>query len=523
MAKRNFNRCIKCSLAVLVLVLWVLSGSVLVLSTYVREDLSQLVLVTEDTSIGDFYLSIFFPVIFPVLVTISCFAFVIGCVGCSGAFTESQLMLGWFFFSMLVAFCVELSAGIWRMVNFKLSYNESDIDQLKLNIQRYARLEANNWFMKAWAKVHKEYECCGVDSFQDWMNSEPLMLGSCCPTSLSGDRSSSGGRDACLDFISELDGCGSKLLTDLSSPKSLASMPYITALLGITQVVALILALKLWLSYCFEAKADTTSSVSEESPTYEMGYVWDAEKQTLVHFNSANKQISESASLCLNSKKPNNTEDIPSTSSKRTQNNVDVHTIETNTHRCCEACMLIRDRENYPVGVRYYSVPQKTEVYTEHYTMPLTRHWHDQRCDNAFETSEEQSSCNEEETVMYNQVRTDDVVSTHSYDKPSKNTSRERLTVHAHVTTSGETPSSQFSGRYEVHERQNIEIKVAETNTRFTKQQTDSRPTVSHEAEIVRNTQNLKTDRNSDLPVPFNSPRTSGHTEEVERDSSYVT
>jgi len=67
----------------------------LVLSTVIRDNLSVVALVTEGTGIGDFYLKTFFPVIFPILITVACFLFVIGCVGCCGVFTNSQTLLGW--------------------------------------------------------------------------------------------------------------------------------------------------------------------------------------------------------------------------------------------------------------------------------------------------------------------------------------------------------------------------------------------------------------------------------------------
>ena len=61
----------------------------------IRDNLSVFALVTEDTGIGDFYLKTFFPVIFPILITVACFIFVIGCIGYCGVFTKSQTLLGW--------------------------------------------------------------------------------------------------------------------------------------------------------------------------------------------------------------------------------------------------------------------------------------------------------------------------------------------------------------------------------------------------------------------------------------------
>ncbi|XP_076813452.1 uncharacterized protein LOC143459997 [Clavelina lepadiformis] len=247
MKKHSVIRGIKCTIAVLVVILWVVSIAILGVVTVIRDNLSHVVIVTENTTSGDFYLDVFFPVILPVLITVSCFVFVIGCLGCCGAFTESQILLGWFFFSLLVTFCVELSAGIWRMVDYDLSYNETDIEQLKINIDKY---EGENpsalWFTSAWKEVQREFQCCGVDSFEDWLQSHPDLLRSCCPYNIE--------RIQCAHDFGIMEGCGEKLLQYLSSSPYMKSIPYLTAIMGIIQVVAMILTLKLWLTFCFAVK-----------------------------------------------------------------------------------------------------------------------------------------------------------------------------------------------------------------------------------------------------------------------------
>lgn len=60
-----------------------------------------------------------------------------------------------FFFFLLVTFCVELSAGVWRIVEFDLSYNRTDVLQLKANIDFYVNLETvPSWFEEAWIEIH---------------------------------------------------------------------------------------------------------------------------------------------------------------------------------------------------------------------------------------------------------------------------------------------------------------------------------------------------------------------------------
>lgn len=59
-----------------------------------------------------------------------------------------------FFFFLLVTFCVELSAGVWRIVEFDLSYNRTDVLQLKTNIDFYYNLETvPSWFEDAWIEI----------------------------------------------------------------------------------------------------------------------------------------------------------------------------------------------------------------------------------------------------------------------------------------------------------------------------------------------------------------------------------
>ena len=58
---------------------------------------------------------------------------------------------------MLVTFCVELSAGVWRIIEYDLSYNETDLSQLQKNIDTYAGDEsAPAWFKDAWTEIHRK-------------------------------------------------------------------------------------------------------------------------------------------------------------------------------------------------------------------------------------------------------------------------------------------------------------------------------------------------------------------------------
>lgn len=75
---------------------------------------------------------------------------------------HNHVLVSQFFFSVLISFCVELSAGIWRIVKRELHHDAIDLRQLKLNIHHYAaETETNVWFKEAWKTVHEKV-CCNV-------------------------------------------------------------------------------------------------------------------------------------------------------------------------------------------------------------------------------------------------------------------------------------------------------------------------------------------------------------------------
>lgn len=55
-----------------------------------------------------------------------------------------------------MTFCIELSAGIWRLVDWKLAYHSDDIDQLYVNAKKYSEDNQYGWYARAWRSIHSK-------------------------------------------------------------------------------------------------------------------------------------------------------------------------------------------------------------------------------------------------------------------------------------------------------------------------------------------------------------------------------
>nr|XP_039264097.1 uncharacterized protein LOC120339925 [Styela clava] len=240
--EESLVRWLKLILCFLVITLWISCLGLLCVSCWIRDNLSKITLVTEGTSAGNFYLVGFFPVVFPVLISVSCLLLVIGCLGCCGAFTENKVILAWFFFSVLASICVEISAGVWGMLDWKITSNEKDLSILLENAKKYGNKE-HAWFIKAWEEIHEKFQCCGIRSYRDW-EIDHEMLKTCCE-----------GSENCIYHSSRYAVCGNMLLDYVRSPKPVHSMAYLATLIGIIQIICLVITAKLWMVLCFLGKS----------------------------------------------------------------------------------------------------------------------------------------------------------------------------------------------------------------------------------------------------------------------------
>ena len=93
---------------------------------------------------------------------------VVGFLGCCGAARESKCMLGWFFAFLLLIFGAEIAAGLLAFI-YK--------DEVKTEMKK----EMENLMTKHYGFDHEvtfdvdhlqsQLKCCGVRSYEDWVNS----------------------------------------------------------------------------------------------------------------------------------------------------------------------------------------------------------------------------------------------------------------------------------------------------------------------------------------------------------------
>lgn len=94
--------------------------------------------------------------------------FIMGFLGCCGAFQESQCMLATFFALVLVLFAGQIAAGIW------LRTNENDFTRLaKESLAKSIQHDygSNELKTKAFDVIQSELKCCGSDGPTDWAES----------------------------------------------------------------------------------------------------------------------------------------------------------------------------------------------------------------------------------------------------------------------------------------------------------------------------------------------------------------
>ncbi|XP_068788542.1 tetraspanin-12 isoform X4 [Struthio camelus] len=169
MAREDSVKCLRCLLYALNLLFWLMSVSVLGVSAWMRDYLNNVLTLTAETRVEEAVILTYFPVVHPVMIAVCCFLIIVGMLGYCGTVKRNLLLLVWYFGSLLVIFCVELACGVWTYEQeITVPVQWSDMITLKARMTNYG-LPRYQWLTHAWNFFQREFKCCGVVYFTDWL------------------------------------------------------------------------------------------------------------------------------------------------------------------------------------------------------------------------------------------------------------------------------------------------------------------------------------------------------------------
>ncbi|XP_062422802.1 tetraspanin-12 isoform X3 [Rhea pennata] len=208
MAREDSVKCLRCLLYALNLLFWLMSVSVLGVSAWMRDYLNNVLTLTAETRVEEAVILTYFPVVHPVMIAVCCFLIIVGMLGYCGTVKRNLLLLvwvkivdadetfpksleekkenpesscgrmkndvvwiqnTWYFGSLLVIFCVELACGVWTYEQeITVPVQWSDMITLKARMTNYG-LPRYQWLTHAWNFFQREFKCCGVVYFTDWL------------------------------------------------------------------------------------------------------------------------------------------------------------------------------------------------------------------------------------------------------------------------------------------------------------------------------------------------------------------
>ncbi|NXT03907.1 TSN12 protein, partial [Prunella fulvescens] len=124
----------------------------------------------------------------------------------------------------------------------------SDMITLKARMTNYG-LPRYQWLTHAWNFFQREFKCCGVVYFTDWLEMTELDWppDSCCVREFPGCS-----KQAHHEDLSDLyqEGCGKKMYTFLRGTKQLQVLRFLGISIGVMQILAMILTITLlWALY----------------------------------------------------------------------------------------------------------------------------------------------------------------------------------------------------------------------------------------------------------------------------------
>ncbi|XP_069979738.1 tetraspanin-1 [Penaeus vannamei] len=137
-----------------------LGGALLGTSLWMHLDGANMAPVTADLD-GYNYVLYF-------LMAVGAVMFIMGFLGCCGAFQESQCMLATFFALVLVLFAGQIAAGVWLKTN-----EERFTDLAKSSLAKSIQHDygINKLKTQAFDVIQSELKCCGSEGPTDWAES----------------------------------------------------------------------------------------------------------------------------------------------------------------------------------------------------------------------------------------------------------------------------------------------------------------------------------------------------------------
>lgn len=152
--------CLKYMVIVFNLLYMLLGGALLGTSLWMYFDGASMAPVTADID-GYNYVLYF-------LMAVGAVMFVMGFLGCCGAFQESQCMLATFFALVLVLFAGQIAAAVWLTTN-EDRFTDLAKSSLAKSIQHDYGF--NKLKTQAFDVIQSELKCCGSDGPTDWAES----------------------------------------------------------------------------------------------------------------------------------------------------------------------------------------------------------------------------------------------------------------------------------------------------------------------------------------------------------------
>nr|BAG61278.1 unnamed protein product [Homo sapiens] len=137
----------------------------------------------------------------------------------------------------------------------------SDMVTLKARMTNYG-LPRYRWLTHAWNFFQREFKCCGVVYFTDWLEMTEMDWppDSCCVREFPGCS-----KQAHQEDLSDLyqEGCGKKMYSFLRGTKQLQVLRFLGISIGVTQILAMILTITLlWALYYDRREPGTDQMMS---------------------------------------------------------------------------------------------------------------------------------------------------------------------------------------------------------------------------------------------------------------------